>query len=495
MHDAEFRLGSPDDSWRKHVPRAEFTRALVAVTSPDAILHHEADLLVYEADGLTLERARPDWVALPRSTAEVAAIVKLCAERGVPFVPRGAGTGLAGGCVPEAGGVVISTARMDAVLDVDSEHAIAVIQPGVVNLDLSRECAGCGLYYAPDPASQQACTVGGNVATNAGGPHCLKYGVTTNHILGVVLVRPNGEILRLGGRTLDAPGYDLVGLVVGSEGTFGMVTEIVCRLLPRPEGVRTLLAIYDRLDDASRSVSAIIAEGVVPAALEMLDHLTIQAVEPFGKVGLPLDAGAALLIELDGPEAGLEEQCGRVRELCTEYGAREIRQARDEPERARIWKARKSAFGAFGRLASGMHVMDGVVPRTRILEALRRIAEISEKWQVRCANVFHAGDGNLHPNILFNADDPDEEHRAVEASHEILRMCIEVGGAISGEHGIGYEKRELMPLLFSPEDLAVMQRVRTVFNPLGLCNPGKVFPSGRGCGELSRHLAAEGAWI
>jgi glycolate oxidase len=490
-----FEAQLPDSSWRDRVDRAALTRELQSLVGERWVLHHPADLLVYEADALTIERAAPDWVVLPADTAQVAEVVKLCAREGIPFVPRGAGTGLTGGCVPQGGGLVLSLARMDRVLDVDVPHRTAVVQPGVINLGLSRATAPQGLYYAPDPASQQACTVGGNVATNAGGPHCLKYGVTTNHILGLVLVRPDGTVLKLGGRIQDAPGYDLVGLAVGSEGTFGVVTEIVVRLLPAPETVRTFLAIFDDIDDASRCVSAIIAAGILPAALEMMDHLTIQAVEPFAKVGLPLDAGAALLVELDGPKAGMPQLKERALDIARAHHPREVREARTEEERAQLWKARKSAFGAFGRLSTGMHVMDGVVPRSRILEALRRIAGISARHGVRCANVFHAGDGNLHPNILFRAEDPDEERRAVAASHEILRMCIELGGTISGEHGIGIEKRDLMPLLFSEDDLALMDRVRQVFNPRNLCNPGKVFPSGGGCGELRLDRAGEGAWI
>ncbi|MBI5837666.1 MAG: FAD-binding protein [Candidatus Eisenbacteria bacterium] len=490
-----FTAPPPDSSWRDRVDRDAITRELATLVGERWVLHHPADLLVYDADALVVEKARPDWVVLPADTVQVADVVKLCDREGIPFVPRGAGTGLTGGCVPECGGVVLSLARMDRVLDVDAVHRTAVVQPGVVNLGLSKTTAPERLLYAPDPASQQTCTVGGNVATNAGGPHCLKYGVTTNHVLGVVLVRPDGSILKLGGRVADAPGYDLAGLVVGSEGTFGVVTEIVVRLLPVPETVRTFLAIFDDIDDASRCVSAIIAAGILPAALEMMDRLTIHAIEPFARVGLPLDAGAALLVELDGPRAGMPALKERALEIARAHGPREIREARTEEERAQLWKARKSAFGAFGRISSGMHVMDGVVPRSRILEALRRIAGISARLGVRCANVFHAGDGNLHPNILFDAEDPAETARAIEASHEILKMCIELGGTISGEHGIGHEKRDLMPLLFTDEDLELMDRVRRIFNPRNLCNPGKVFPSGKGCGEVKRLAAVEGAWI
>ncbi|HVP38548.1 MAG TPA: FAD-linked oxidase C-terminal domain-containing protein [Candidatus Saccharimonadales bacterium] len=490
-----FEAPPPDTSWRERTDRAALTRELQGLVGERWVLHEPPDLMVYEADGLTVETAAPDWVVLPADTRQVAEVVRLCDRQGIPFVPRGAGTGLTGGCVPEAGGVVLSLARMDKVLDVDEVQHTAVVQPGAVNLWVSKAAAPQRLYFAPDPASQQACTVGGNVATNAGGPHCLKYGVTTNHILGVVLVRPDGEILKLGGRTLDAPGYDLVGLVVGSEGTFGVVTEIVVRLLPVPETVRTFLAVFEDIDAASRCVSALIAAGIVPAALEMMDRLTLQAVEPFARAGLPTDAGAALLVELDGPKPGMPQLKERAVEITRAHRPREIREARTEDERALLWKARKSAFGAFGRVSSGLHVMDGVVPRSRIPEALRRIAEISARHRVRCANVFHAGDGNLHPNILYQADDPDEIRRAVEASHEILHMCVELGGTISGEHGIGHEKRDLMQLLYSEADLDLMNRVRLLFNPRNLCNPGKVFPAGRGCGEMRRHYAVEGAWI
>ena len=480
--------------------RRELASEVAKITGPEAVLFGDDELLTYDVDGFTLEKRPPDLVVLPRTTEEVAGVLALAAARGLPVVARGAGTGLAGGALAEDGGIVLSTARMDKILEVDGANRFAVVQPGVVNLHLSERVAPLGLFYAPDPSSQMASTLGGNVATNAGGPHCLKYGQTHQHVRGLTFVLADGTVARSGGAPLDPPGYDVLGAITGSEGTFAVVTELVVGLLPLPQTVRTFLAIFDTIEAASEAVSEIIARGVIPAALEMLDHLTIVAVEPSVHLGLPLDAGAALLVELDGLEAGMARRATEIREVCSARGARNFREAKDETERALLWKARKGAFGAMGRIASGFYIMDGVVPRTRLPEVLRRVAAIGARHRLRIANVFHAGDGNLHPNVLYDVDEPDEVARALLASQEILAACVELGGSLSGEHGIGNEKRDLMGLCFSDDDLAAFRALRLAFDPSGLLNPKKVLPEGRGCGELARRLvhragALEGAWI
>jgi glycolate oxidase len=448
-----------------------------------AVLSEPDELLTYESDGLTMFRALADFVVFPRSVEEVSALVKIANREDMPFVARGAGTGLSGGCLPAEGGLVISLMRMNRVLEVDYDNQVAVVEPGLVNLHLSWAVGPQGFYYAPDPSSQQACTIGGNIANNSGGPHTLKYGVTTNHVLGLEVVMPDGEVMWLGGKTRDAQGYDLVGLFVGSEGTFGIATKIVVRILKKPQAVKTVLAVFDQVDQASEAVSAVIARGLVPAAMEMIDNITIQAVEDAFDCGYPRDAAAALLIELDGLEAGMEAQADRVAQACREAGAREVRVARDEAERQLLWKGRKSAFGAYGRVSPAYMVMDGVIPRTKLPYVLRRVNEIVDAYELRVGNVFHAGDGNLHPNILYDPRKPGEEKRVVAAGGEILKVCAEVGGSISGEHGIGLEKIDYMPLIFSEADLACMHKVRHAFNERGLCNPGKIFPSHKACAE------------
>ncbi|MCI0547528.1 MAG: FAD-binding protein [Candidatus Rokubacteria bacterium] len=458
-------------------------RELEGVLGKGAVLSDPDELLVYESDGLTLFRALADFIVFPTSAAQVSAVVKIASREGIPFVARGAGTGLSGGCLPTEGGIVISLMRLNRLLEVDYENQIAVVEPGLVNLHLSWAVGPRGFYYAPDPSSQQACTIGGNVANNSGGPHTLKYGVTTNHVLGLEVVLPDGEIVWLGGKTRDSQGYDLVGLFVGSEGTFGIATKIAVRILRKPQAVKTVLGVFDEIDQASEAVSAIIARGLVPAAMEMIDHLTIQAVEDAFGCGYPRDAAAALLIELDGLAAGMAEQGERVSQACRESGAREVRVARDEAERQLLWKGRKSAFGAYGRISPAYMVMDGVIPRTRLPQVLRRVNEIAAAHDLRVGNVFHAGDGNLHPNILFDPRKAGEEARVLGAGGEILKVCAEVGGSISGEHGIGLEKMDYMPLIFSEADLDCMERVKQAWNPTGLCNPGKIFPSRKACGE------------
>jgi len=458
-------------------------RELEAIVGADGVLSDPEELLVYESDGLTLFRALADFVVFPTSAEQVAAVVRLANRESIPFVARGAGTGLSGGCLPAEGGLVISLMRMNRVLEVDYDNQIAVVEPGLVNLHLSWAVGPRGFYYAPDPSSQQACTIGGNIANNSGGPHTLKYGVTVNHVLGLEVVLPDGEIAWLGGKTRDALGYDLAGVFVGSEGTFGIATKIVVRILKKPQAVKTVLAVFDRIEQASAAVSAIIAAGLVPAAVEMIDQLTIQAVEDAFGCGYPRDAAAALLIELDGLAVGMSAQADRIVAACREAGAREVRAAADEAERQLLWKGRKSAFGAYGRVSPAYMVMDGVIPRTKLPYVLSRVNEIVAAHGLRVGNVFHAGDGNLHPNILYDPRTPGEEARVVAAGAEIMKVCAEVGGSISGEHGIGLEKADFMPFIFSPADLALMQRLKDAFNPRGLCNPGKVFPTRKSCVE------------
>src|SRR6059036_2633617 len=464
--------------------KRDLRQELEALLGPGAVLSDPDELLVYESDGLTLFRALADFVVFPTSAEHVAALVKLASREGMPFVARGAGTGLSGGCLPAEGGIVVSMMRMNRVLEVDYDNQIAVVEPGLVNLHLSWKVGPRGYYYAPDPSSQQACTIGGNIANNSGGPHTLKYGVTTNHVLGLQVVMPDGEIVWLGGRTRDAQGYDLTGVFVGSEGTFGIATKIVVRILKKPQAVKTVLAVFDQIDRASAAVSAVIARGLVPAAMEMIDHLTIQAVEDAFNCGYPRDADAALLIELDGLAVGMEGQLERIVEACRDAGARETRTAKSESERQLLWKGRKSAFGAYGRVSPAYMVMDGVIPRTKLPYVLSRVNEIVAAHGLRVGNVFHAGDGNLHPNILYDPRKPGEEERVVAAGGEILKVCAEVGGSISGEHGIGLEKIDYMPLIFSEADLACMRELREAFNPRGLCNHGKIFPSRKACVEV-----------
>jgi len=476
---------------------------LRALLGEGGVLASEAARFTYEADALALEKFMPDVVVLPRTTDEVAAIVRWAHARGLPVTARGAGTGLAGGATPEHGGIVLSVNRMDQVLRVDCERMFAWVQPGLVNLWLSQQIAPHGLYYAPDPASQQVSTVGGNVATNAGGPHCLKYGVTLNHVLGITVVLHDGVVVTLGGDACDAPDYDLASVVIGSEGTLGIVSEICVRLMPKPEAVKTMLFDFTSVEAACRTVSAVIADGIVPAAMEIMDQHTVELVEDWLHLGLARDAAAVLLIEVDGPAVSLAAQVEKIASHARAHGTRSTRVAKDETERAAIWRGRKSAFGAYGRSASGFYIMDGVVPRTRIAEALAEVYRLCRERGLEAGNVFHAGDGNLHPHVLFDADDPAAQARALDASHEILRMCIRFGGTISGEHGVGIEKRPMMRELFAPEDLATMGRLRAAFDPGGLLNPGKILPGdgdGRPAspaqmGGMRVRADAEAPWI
>jgi glycolate oxidase len=456
---------------------------LRSLLGDDGVLATEAALFTYEADALTLERRPPDVVVLPRSTDEVAALVRWARAKNLPVTPRGAGTGLAGGATTEQGGLSLSLNRMDRILSVDESRMLAWVQPGLVNLWLSQQLAPAGLYFAPDPASQQVSSIGGNVSTNAGGPHCLKYGVTLNHVLGIVVVLAGGETVTLGGEAPDSPGFDLLSVVCGSEGTCAIVTEVCVRLLPVPEGVKTLLFDFDTVEDACRTVSRVIASGIVPAAMEIMDRHTTRLVEDWLHIGLPVESAAVLLIEVDGPAVTLDPQAERIRALAREQHTKSERVAKDAAERALLWKGRKSAFGAYGRAASGFTIMDGVVPRTRLAEALANVYAFAKEKGLEAGNVFHAGDGNLHPHVLFDANDPVAQADALEVSHRILRMCIDYGGTISGEHGVGIEKRPMMAELFAADDLAVMERVRGAFDPDRRLNPGKILPGGAGCGE------------
>jgi len=460
--------------------------ALRAIAGDDAVIARPTELRVYECDGYTLEKSAPDVVVLPRSTEQVAQILCLLHREQIAFVPRGAGTGLSGGCLPVHAPVMIGTSRMNRIVAIDVANRRAVVEAGVVNAWVTNAVKDHGLCYAPDPSSQPACTIGGNVAENSGGPHTLKYGVTTNHVLGVELVLPNGDVVHLGGAMEDVPGYDLTGLVVGSEGTFGIVTQVTLRLIRQPESWRTLLGIFESVDDATATVSGIIAAGIIPAALEMMDQLIVGAVEAAFHFGFPTDAGAVLIVELDGLAAGLDPQVQRVVDICHEHHARTVRVARDEAERAALWKSRKRAFGAVGRLAPNYCTQDGVVPRTKVPDILRRITEIGQRYQLRIGNVFHAGDGNIHPILLFDERNADEVRRVLNAGREILEACVALGGSVTGEHGIGVEKIAQMPLIFSPADLLVMSQLRHVFDPDGRCNPGKIFPTPGTCVETTR---------
>ncbi|MDE2763363.1 MAG: FAD-binding protein [Gemmatimonadota bacterium] len=456
---------------------ASLTRSLVGACGRDGVIVDEDRLVVYESDALTAYRHRPGAVVLPRTTAQVRAVVRAIAQHGLPIVPRGAGTGLSGGAVALDGAVVVGTARMNRILAIDAANRRAVLQPGVINSELSEAARPHGLHYAPDPSSQTACTIGGNVAENSGGPHCLKYGVTSRYVTGLTVVLADGSAVRLGGRGRDAPGYDLVGLFVGSEGCFGIATEIEVGLLPLPEGVRTLLGVFDRIEDAGRAVSDIVSAGLLPAAMEIVDGPTIRAVEDsVFAAGYPTDAEAALVIEFDGMEAGLDADTARAAAFCADAGAREVRSARDENERTALWKGRKKAFGALGRIAPDLLVQDATVPRTTLPSILRGISEIGKRYRLVVANVFHAGDGNLHPNILFDRRDRDELERVERASGEIMQLCVDSGGTITGEHGVGLDKKHHMPLIHGPAELRAMWGVRRVFDPAGVMNPGKVLP-------------------
>jgi glycolate oxidase subunit GlcD len=469
----------------------QLIETLQAVVGHDAVLAHPDELLVYECDGLPQHKYLPRAVVFPNSTEQTAEVMRALAVAGVPFTPRGAGTGLSGGALALERGVVVELARMRRILQIDEANRLAVVQTGVVNSQVSRAVAPLGLHYVPDPSSQPTCTIGGNIGENAGGVHCLKYGTTTDHVLAIRVVLAGGEIVDLGSTANDAPGFDLRGVFIGSEGTFGIATEATLRLVPVPPAVRTLLAEFPEVNDASHAVSAIIAAGLVPAGLEMMDREIIRAVEAsVFAAGLPPDAGAALLIELDGLAAGIDDDAERVRQVCMQHGARDCRLARDENERKKLWAARKGAFGAIGRIAPDSMIQDAVVPRSRLPQIMADAYQIASKYQLRIANVFHAGDGNLHPLICFDSRSVEEVRRVKEAGRELMETCVRSGGTITGEHGVGLDKRNLLPLVFSEDDMETMLRVRAAFDPTGLMNPGKIIPILRGCGE-ARAVAVE----
>lgn len=455
---------------------------LIRILDKDRVLSGRSDLLVYECDGYVIEKNSPDVAVFPESTDEVIAVVKACRAAAVPFLPRGAGTSLAGGCLPVGGGVMIVLTRMRQIEKIDLRNSFAIVQPGVVNVHLTQALKGSGYHYAPDPSSQGACTIGGNVATNSGGPHTLKYGVTVNHVLGVEAVLADGTLIECGGPAQDPVGLDLTGALVGSEGTLAIVTRVWVRLTRNPQGCRTMLGVFDSLADATNAISAIIAAGIVPAALEMMDQGIVKALEAAFQFGFPLDAEAVLLIEVDGLEAGLDEQRLRISEICTQHGAREVRQADDEAERQKLWKCRKQAFGAIGRLSPSYCTQDGVVPRTKLPDILKTITEIGERYEISIVNVFHAGDGNLHPVLLFDERDDAQVQRVLQASEEILDACLDAGGSVTGEHGIGVEKISFMTKMFQPGDLAAMSRLRTAFNPDNQLSPSKLLPTAGACG-------------
>jgi glycolate oxidase len=462
----------------------KLVRELQAIVGRDGVIHAPEDLLVYEYDA-TIERGLPEAVVLPTTAEQVSQVVKLARRRGLPVVARGAGTGLSGGAIPAAGGILLVMTRMKRILEIDAENRLAVVEPGLVNLDLSAALSRHRLYYAPDPSSQKACTLGGNVAENAGGPHCLAYGVTTNHVLGLEVVLADGQIVWLGGKTADRPGYDLRSLLIGSEGTLAIVTKIIVRLLPLPEATVTLLAIFNEMEQASQAVSAIIAKGMLPAALEMLDKVTMRAVEEAVHAGYPPDADAVLLIEVEGWQDSVDEQAEAVRAICENMGAREVRIGFTPADREALWAGRKGALGALGRLAPSYYILDGTVPRSKLPEVLRGVYQVGEKYGFPIANVFHAGDGNLHPNIAFDESQPGQAEKVLKAGAEIMRLCVDAGGTITGEHGVGMEKRDFMRWIFSDDDLEAMRRIQVAFASEQRFNPGKIFPAAVGSGEVA----------
>jgi len=442
---------------------------------PDYVLSSDMDLTLYGYDA-SLEKGRPDVVVLPDSAQEVSQVVALAHEKKIPVIARGSGTNLSGGTIPTSGGIVVHFSRMNRILEIDIPNRTVTVEPGLITLDLQNLLLKKGFVYAPDPASQKVSTLGGNFGENSGGPHCLKYGVTTNHVLGAEVVLYDGTLIWTGGKTQDNPGYDLTGLLVGSEGTLGMVTKMILKIIRAPEAVKTLLAVYDTLEDASNTVSAIISEGILPATLEMMDNLVMKAVEESVHVGYPIDAAAVLIIELDGMADAMDRQTDKILEICNRHQVREVRVARDEKERAELWAGRKGAFGAVARLKPSYLVCDGTVPRTKLPEVLKKVLEVGKKYDLPIGNVFHAGDGNLHPLILFDERNAEELKKVHAAGAEILKICADAGGTISGEHGIGIEKLKEMPLVFSETDMAFMRQIKRAFDPQGIWNPGKVLP-------------------
>jgi glycolate oxidase len=472
-------------------PAARLIVRLISLLGASGVLVRAEDLALYEYDG-GVDKRRPDLVVFPRTTEQVVEIVHLAREYNLPIVGRGAGTGLSGGAIPREGGILVVFARMNKILEIDLENERAVVQPGVVNLDITAAVAAQGYFYAPDPSSQRACTIGGNVAENAGGPHTLAYGVTTNHVLGLEVVLADGTVVEAGGGA-DLPGYDLTGLLTGSEGTMALVTKITVRLMRKPEMVKTILAIYNTSDDAGRTVAAITARAITPVAVEMLDGVMLRMVEEATHAGYPMDAAAVLLIELEGIKEAVEAQVEQICEACRQCGAREVRVAQSAEERDLLWKGRKNAFGAVGRVSPTYYVQDGVVPRTKIAPTLEFIGKASRRHGLAISNIFHAGDGNLHPIILFDPRKPGDLEKARMCGEEILEFCVKAGGSITGEHGVGMEKIELMTSLFSPESLEMMARLKSLFDPESRLNPGKMLPTGKGCLEIRQAKLEAGA--
>lgn len=461
----------------------ELTAKLQEVVGERYVLHRSTDLALYECDAETLDLARPDLVVLPASTEQVSQVMQLASRYKIPITPRGAGTGLSGGATTVMGGISMPLTRLTRILSIDPEEMTALVEPGVTNVGVSKAVHSHGLYFAPDPSSQIASTIGGNLAENAGGAHTLKYGMTSRHVLGLKMVLSDGSVMTVGGPWRSSVGLDLTGLIVGSEGTLGVVTEVWLRLTPTAQSVETMLAYFPSLESGGEAVSSIIAAGIIPAAMEMIDQLSLTCVEQSLHLGLNLEAGGLLIVELDGPRAGIEIQRLAVERIVRENAAIEVKWAKDDHERALLWKARKTAFGALGRIAPHGYVLDGVIPRSRLKEAIMQIAQISQHYGVTISNIYHAGDGNLHPALLYHRDDESEVRKVLHAAKEILEMCVSLGGTLSGEHGIGIEKLEEMPFAFAADDLEAMRKLRRCFDPAGLCNPGKLVPAPKSCGE------------
>ncbi len=484
--DQHSTLEMPDLDAGILVRRGEIVRELRALVPGEGVIAETSEMRVYESDGLTAYRQLPLVVVLPETVEQVSAVLRYCHETGLKVVPRGAGTSLSGGALPLGDGVLLGLAKFSKILDIDYENRTATVQPGVTNLAITKAVEGRGFYYAPDPSSQIACTIGGNVAENSGGVHCLKYGLTTNNILGLQLVLITGEIIDIGGKHLDSDGYDLLGLLTGSEGLLGVITEVTVRILRQPETARAMIIGFPSSEDAGACVGSIIGAGIIAGGMEMMDKPAIHAAEEFVQAGYPLDAEALLIVELDGPEAEVTDLIGRVEEIAGANNAGVVRVSQDEPERQKFWAGRKAAFPAIGRISPDYYCMDGTIPRHQLPKVLARMRELSEKYGLGVANVFHAGDGNLHPLIMYDSNIPGELEAAEDFGADILRLCVEVGGVLTGEHGVGVEKRDLMPEMFSKTDLDHQQRVKCAFDADGLLNPGKVFPTLHRCAELGR---------
>jgi len=478
------KMPAPDDAILRR--RAEIVEALRQIVPGEGVIVSEAERRAYESDGLTAYRQLPMVVVLPSNVGQVAAVLRYCQKNGVKIVPRGAGTSLSGGALPLADALLLGMAKFNRILDIDYDNRCVVAQPGVTNLAITQAVETAGFYYAPDPSSQIACTIGGNVAENSGGVHCLKYGVTTNNILGIEMVLMDGEVIRLGGKHLDAGGYDLLGVMSGSEGLLGVVAEVTVRILPKPTTARALLIGFAATEDAGKCVAAVVAAGIMPAGMEMMDQPAIHAAEAFVNAGYPLDVEALLIVELDGPAAEVDHLIDRIDAIARDHRATKIRLSRDETERLTFWSGRKAAFPAVGRISPDYYCMDGTIPRARLAEVLSRIRALSDRHGLAVANVFHAGDGNLHPLVLYDANKPGEVERAEAFGADILKLCVEVGGVLTGEHGVGIEKRDLMGTMFDERDLAHQQRLKCAFDPNGMLNPGKVFPQLHRCAELGR---------